>query len=603
MSTRDLCRRNFSIIAHIDHGKSTLADRLLEVTGAVPKREQREQLLDSMDLERERGVTIKLAPVRLHHKGTELNLIDTPGHADFAYEVSRSLAAVEGALLLVDAAQGIQAQTLAHFLVARKQGVSILPVVNKIDLESADVSGTVHALAQLVGCSSDSVMKVSAKTGEGIPALLDALLARIPEPEGSASAPLRALVFDAVFDDYRGVIAYVRVVDGELHTGDRITFLGTTAESEILEVGIFTPARKPTDSLAAGEIGYVVTGLKSLAACHVGDTIAHRELVEPLPGYREPQSVVFASFFPHEGEDADALRTALGKLQLNDAALTLEGERSPTFGLGFRCGFLGLFHLEIIQERLRREYALSPIVTLPSVAYRVLQKDGSSRTIQSAHHFPDLTVIGRVEEPWAVLSCVVPTQHLGVVYQVFHERRGVVTRTESLSGGEETHGQLLVVAELPLMSVITNLYDELKSRTSGYASMYYELIGSRPADIVKLEILLAGEKAEALESLVVRSEAGRLGRRTLLILKDNLPREQFEIRLQAVVGGRILASERIPPLRKDVTAKLYGGDVTRKRKLLEKQKKGKKRMREHGRVVLPPAAYLAVLKRGSGGVQ
>ncbi|MFH1171221.1 MAG: translation elongation factor 4 [bacterium] len=597
-------RRNFSIIAHIDHGKSTLADRILELTGVVTGRQARAQVLDQMDLERERGVTIKLQPVRLFYKGIELNLIDTPGHVDFSYEVSRSLAAVEGALLLVDATQGIQAQTLAHFSLARELGLTVIPVVNKIDLPNAETEGAKRELADLVGCSVNEVLAVSAKTGEGVALLLDAILARIPPPRGELRAPARALVFDAVFDDYRGVIAYIRCVDGTLTAGERMEFFGTHASSEILEVGTFSPHYEKLSQLDAGDIGYVVTGLKSLADCRVGDTLAIAGTnVEQLPGYREPQSVVFASFYPQEGEDADDLRSALEKLQLNDAALQFEGERSPTFGLGFRCGFLGLFHLEIIQERLRREYKQQPIVTVPSVAYRIVLTNGEERIIRDAQHFPDPAAIRDVGEPWTRLSCVLPPEYLGTIIQTIHENRGVVVSTEALGNRSGTGSRMLVTGEMPLASVITNLYDHLKSRTSGYASMYYDVLAFRTAEIVKLDIIIGGEPADALASLVVRDEADRAGRRILLALKDSLPKEQFEIRLQAAVGGRILASERIAPLRKDVTAKLYGGDVTRKRKLLEKQKKGKKRMRQHGRVVLPPEAYLAVLKKDSRRVQ
>ena len=597
-------RRNFSIIAHIDHGKSTLADRLLERTGTVVGRHALPQVLDQMDLERERGVTIKLQPVRLRYHDVELNLIDTPGHVDFSYEVSRSLAAVEGALLLVDATQGIQAQTLAHFSLARELGLTIIPVVNKIDLESADVDGTTQQLAELVGCDVSTVLRVSAKTGEGIERLLDAILDRIPEPRGHAAHAPRALIFDAVFDDYRGVIAYVRLVDGKLAAGQQLALLGTRAVSEILEVGTFTPKYQKLTYLEGGDIGYVVTGLKSLADCRVGDTltIAGSDITA-LPGYREPQSVVFASFFPHEGEETTSLRSALEKLQLNDAALQFEGERSPTFGLGYRCGFLGLFHLEIIQERLRREYRQNPIVTVPSVAYRIDQTNGEILEIRNAQHFPDPSRIVSVAEPWARLSCVLPPAYLGAILQIIHEHRGTMVSTDALGDQTRSGARMLVIGDMPLSAVITKLYDQLKSRTSGFASMYYELIGFRPADIVKLDILIAGEPADALATLVVRSEADRTGRRILFALKESLPREQFEIRLQAAVSGKILAAERIAPLRKDVTAKLYGGDVTRKRKLLEKQKKGKKRMREHGRVSIPPEAYLAVLKKDSRSVQ
>jgi GTP-binding protein LepA len=523
---------------------------------------------------------------------------------DFSYEVSRALAAVEGAVLLVDATQGIQAQTLAHFTLAQRSGLVIIPVVNKIDLPNADVPSAIAELMALLGCAEKDIFTISAKTGAGVPELLDGILKRIPPPKGDINAHSRALVFDAVFDDYRGVIAYLRCVDGSIEENAPIELLGTHARSIALECGTFSPGFQRTGRIDAGEIGYCVTGLKSIAQCRVGDTITHVGAdVKPLPGYEEPLAMVYASMFPQEGEDANTLRTALEKLQLNDAAIRYEGERSPTFGLGFRCGFLGLFHLEITQERLRREHGLTPIITLPSVAYRVTMHDGTSRFIRSAQHLPDPSTLTTIEEPWASVSCVLPDAHYGAVMQMIHEHRGFVTQTESLGHGADRAGRLLVNAELPLTDVITRLYDQLKSRTSGFASMYYAFREFRPARIVKLDILIAGERAEELSTLVIEKDAARIGRRTLETLKESIPREQFEIRLQAAVGGRILAAERIPPLRKDVTAKLYGGDVTRKRKLLEKQKKGKQRMRERGRVVLPPEAYLAVLKKDSRSVQ
>lgn len=593
--------RNFSIIAHIDHGKSTLADRLLSVTGTV---RESGQILDQMDLERERGVTIKLKPVRMEYKGMQLNLIDTPGHVDFSYEVSRSLAAVEGVLLLVDATQGIQAQTLAHASVAQSLGLTIIPVVNKIDLPSADVEGSVAELAALAQVDPGKVLRVSAKSGAGVPELLDAIVERIPPPKGDASKPLSALVFDAIFDEYRGVVAFVRLINGSAAPGQRMRLLGTKAVSEILEVGCMVPQEQKLKVLSAGEIGYIVTGLKNLALCRVGDTMTlEGSSVEPLPGYKEPQSMVFASVYPEEGKDPNMLRTALEKLRLNDSSLQFEGERSPTFGPGFRCGFLGLFHLEILQERLRREYGQSPIVTIPSVAYMVTTTQGEQHIIRNAMEFPDPSAIREVQEPWVRVHCVVPEQYLGAMYQSIHERRGMVVASEALESHASAYGaRITITSEIPLAAVLTNFFDTVKSRTSGYASMYYEFIGYRAADIVKLDIIIAGERADALSSLQFRGDAESTGRAMLTALKDSLPREQFEIRLQAAVGSKILASERIAPLRKDVIAGLYGGDVTRKRKLLEKQKKGKKRMRSHGRVALPPSAYLAVLKKGSHGV-
>ncbi len=596
-------RRNFSIIAHIDHGKSTLADRFLRTTHAVDGRQAAAQLFDSMDLERERGVTIKLKPVRFFHRGVELNLIDTPGHVDFSYEVSRSLAAVEGALLVVDASQGIQAQTLAHYAVAMELGLVVLPVVNKIDLPNAQTASVVEELTTLLHCRAEEVLRVSAKTGEGVEALLDAIVERFPEPQGDLAAPARALVFDAVFDDYRGVIAYVRMVDGQLKAGQHLAFLATKVKSEILEVGVLTPTYHPSDVLGAGATGYVVTGLKDLAGCHVGDTLAlDGTTPEPLPGYREPQPMVYASLYPQEGQDANMLRRALEKLKLNDAALQFEGERSAALGLGFRCGFLGLFHLEIVQERLRREYGQELIATIPSVAYHIGMTSGEHHIVRNAQDFPDPSTIAEVQEPWVTLRCIVPPQYLGVMMQLVQERRGVVTGTDLLSGDAALE-RIIIGAEMPLATVITNFYDVVKSRSSGFASVSYDLLGFRTSDIVRLDILVAGERADALSLLVFRADAERTGRSVLVALRDSIPREQFEIRLQAALGAKILASERIPPLRKDVTAKLYGGDVTRKRKLLEKQKKGKKRMRQSGRVVVPAAAYLAVLKKDSASVQ
>ncbi len=602
--------RNFSIIAHIDHGKSTLADRFVKQAHAAPGRLADAQLFDTMELERERGVTIKLKPVRFQHRGVQLNLIDTPGHVDFSYEVSRALAAVEGALLVVDASQGVQAQTLAHLTVARSLGLTIVPVINKIDLPNAQTASVAAELTDLLQCTPSDILRVSAKTGDGVAALLDALVHRIPPPAGNADGNPQALIFDAVFDEYRGVIAYVRVVQGTLRRGDHLSFLGTKAAGELLDVGSFAPVAAGTpvanqQSLAAGEIGALVTGLKSINACRVGDTVTRMgAAAAPLPGYREPQPMVYASLYPDDGGDVALLRKALEKLRLNDASLQFEGERSSALGLGFRCGFLGLFHLEIVQERLRREYHQEPVVTVPSVAYRIRRTDGTSQIVRTAQDLPDPTQLAEVREPWVRLRCILPPPFLGSVMQLVQERRGGVESTEYLGAGTALE-RVVVQSAVPLSALLTDFYDTLKSRTSGFASMYYALLDERPAAIVRLDILIAGERADALSSLVVRDEAPRRGRSILLALKETLPRAQFEIRLQAALGGTIIAAERIPPLRKDVTAKLYGGDVTRKRKLLEKQKKGKQRMRSQGRVAVPPNAYLAVLKRdaSSGSVQ
>lgn len=591
--------RNFSIIAHIDHGKSTLADRLLKYTHSVSVRDADKQLLDSLDLERERGVTIKLKPVSFQYRGVHRNLIDTPGHVDFSYEVSRSLAAVEGALLVVDASQGVQAQTLAHFHVASELGLTIVPVINKIDLPNAQVESVTEELIGLLDCAAHDIIRVSAKTGQGMEKLLAAIVDRIPAPNIVPSAQPRALVFDAIFDEYRGVIAYVRMMEGSLKAGDRLQLLATQAESEILEVGRFVPASVQQDALSAGEIGYVVTGLKALQAVRVGDTLTRAgSSVTPLAGYREPQPVVFASLYPKEGNDTLMLRRALEKLKLNDASLHFEGERSSVLGLGFRCGFLGLFHLEIVQERLQREYGQELVVTVPSVAYHVRLTNSEERVVRAAQDFPNPATMAGVEEPWIAMRCIVPPAYLNGVMQLIKERRGIVSGTDYLVGSASME-RTVVMSEMPLSAVLTDFYDQMKSRSSGFASMYYDLLDYRSADIVRLDILVAGERAEALSSLIVRHEADRAGRAVLLSLKSAIPPEQFEIRLQAAVGGKILAAERIAPFRKDVTAKLYGGDVTRKRKLLEKQKKGKKRMLAHGRVQIPASAYLAVLKKDS----
>lgn len=591
--------RNFSIIAHIDHGKSTLAAQLLRLSQNVPTRQPAAGQFDTMPLEQERGVTIKLRPVTFLYNGIRLNLIDTPGHVDFSYEVSRALAAVEGTLLVVDATQGLQAQTFAHYGVAHDLGLAVIPVVNKIDLPNADADAVCREVAELIGCDVAHVLRVSAKTGDGVRELLTAIMQRIPEPRPSLQQEPRALIFDAVYDEYRGVLLYLRMIDGELPVKTRIQFCATRREANLLDVGAFQSGLTSAPILSAGDIGFAVTDLKSLEDCHVGDTVTNAQAkVEALPGYQSPQSMVFASLYPQDGDDVADLRKALEKLRLNDAALQFEGERSGALGLGFRCGFLGLFHLEITQERLRREYEQEPIVTVPSVAYRIVRNNGVSEVIRTAADYPDPTHITRIEEPWVALRCVVPPNSLGAVMQLIAERRGAITETETIASGGSME-RVLLHANMPLAEVLTDFFDTLKSRTSGYASMYYTFKDFRPADVVKLTILVAGDVAESLSTLIIREQAQTAGRRILAALKDHLPREQFEIRLQAAVGGTIIAAERIPALRKDVTAKLYGGDVTRKRKLLEKQKKGKKKMRTRGRVSLPTSAYLAVVRRRS----
>lgn len=584
--------RNFCIIAHIDHGKSTLADRFLELTGTVAKREMQEQFLDQMDIERERGITVKLAPVRMTWKGDELNLIDTPGHVDFAYEVSRSLAAVEGAILVVDATQGIEAQTIANLALAKETGLTIIPVVNKIDLPNAAVATVKNELVQLLKCSPEEVLEVSAKTGNGVPALLDRIIERIPAPRAHRPGLARALIFDSVYDDYQGVIAYVRVVDGTLKPRNSVRFLASRQSNDVLEVGRFTPKRVPEQELSAGEIGYVVTGLKDLRAVRVGDTIAERDDQEALPGYREVKPMVFAGIFCKEGDDYPKLREALEKLHLNDASLVYEAEHSPALGYGFRAGFLGLLHLDIVQERLRREHGLNLIVTVPSVAYRLFLTDSSSLTIHSPLDLPDPSRVKAIEEPLMKLDLVTPANRVGPIMQFVSQRRARYTTTEYL----DEHRTILHY-EIPLTSLLVDFYDILKSVSAGYASMNYTFVRYQPAEIVRLNILVAGEEIVALASLVYRDEAYQRGRRVVERLKTILPRQMFEVKLQAALGGKIIAAETIPAMRKDVTAKLYGGDVTRKRKLLEKQKKGKKRMKLLGKVDIPPQAYLAILKR------
>lgn len=586
--------RNFCIIAHIDHGKSTLADRLLEHTKTVSEREMRAQLLDTMDIERERGITIKLQPVRMDYHGHVLNLIDTPGHVDFTYEVSRSLAAVEGALLLVDATQGVQAQTIANLYLALDQNVTIVPVVNKVDLPNADVDRTRQELVQLLGCKPEEVLLASGKTGIGIPDILTAV-EQLPTPTGNPTAPLRALIFDSKFDEYRGVIAYVRIVDGALKQGERVRFAATKAMGETLDIGVFKPHLQPTGQLGTGEIGYIVTGLKDVRQCRVGDTVllADDTTTEPLPGYREVKPVVFVGLFPKEGDSYETLRDALDRLKLSDAALTFEPEHSLALGFGFRAGFLGLLHLEVTQERLRREYGLGLVVTVPSVAYRVTKRDKTEIVVKNPGGLPDPTHIDHIEEPWVKLDIIVPKDHLGAVMQLVATYRGLYQNTEYL---EE---RALLHYRMPLASILVDFYDKLKSATAGFASMNYDVDTYEPADVVRMDIHVAEEPVEALATIVYRDEAHERGRAMAASLKESLPRQQFELKIQAVVGGKVVAAERLSALRKDVTAKLYGGDVTRKQKLLKKQKEGKKRMaaQARGRVDIPPEAYLNVLKR------
>jgi len=591
--------RNFCIIAHIDHGKSTLADRLLELTGTLDKRQLKEQTLDTMDLERERGITIKLQPARMKHTkdGVEytLNLIDTPGHVDFAYEVSRSLAAVEGCILLVDATQGVQAQTLANLYMAIEAGLEVIPVLNKIDLPAADVASRSEELKQLIGCTREDILTVSGKTGEGVAALLDRLVEKVPMPKGDTNAEPRAMIFDSFYDDYQGVVAYVRVVDGAFKKGQQMKMVATEVVTPIAELGHISPQRIPDADLTTGQIGYIVTGLKDIVSCRVGDTITLPGThVTPLPGYKEVRPMVFAGIFPRDGGDVTELREGMEKLQLSDASLTVEPEQSGALGVGFRCGLLGMLHLEIVQERLMRESDVDVVVTTPSVRYRVQKSNGEELIIKSPLDLPDPSQIAQVFEPWARVDIVVPTERIGAVMALVQDRRGIYKTTEYL----DQHRALLHY-EMALSAVIVDFYDALKTATSGYGSMSYEAFDERPADVVRMDIFVAEDPVEALSTLVYRDQAHEVGKKIIHTLKNEIPRQQFVIKLQAMIGGAIIAGDRISAMRKDVTAKLYGGDVTRKRKLLEKQKKGKKKMAAlgHGKVEIPASAYLKVLKR------
>ncbi len=605
--------RNFCIISHIDHGKSTLADRMLELTKTVEKYKMKKQFLDQMDIERERGITIKLQPVRMIYKIQDrpyiLNLIDTPGHIDFNYEVSRSLAAVEGAILLVDASQGIQAQTIANLYLAIEQNLTIIPVINKIDLIGANISKTTKEIAKLI---KDKAILASAKTGKGVDDILKAIVEKIPAPMGNINKPLRALIFDSIYDEYKGVIAYVRIVDGKVKKGDKIKIFTSNEQSETLEVGIFTPNYTPIKELRAGEIGYIITGLKNVEQCSVGDTITlakHKNQDEdfkiiPLQGYKKPKPMVFSGIYPQQGNDYQQLKNAIEKLKLNDASLTYQYEQSIALGQGFRCGFLGLLHLEIFQERLKREYDLDIIITTPSVAYKVtLNKvvkkqnkinDFETIIIHSPLELPYPSQIKKIEEPWLDLNIITPKNYLGKVMELVKAKRGIYSSLEYLD-----QSRVILHYRSPMSAILTDFYNKLKSVSQGYASVNYEFSHYQQVDIVRLDILIAEEIVEPLSILVYRDEAYHKARKILSALKKTIPRQLFEVKLQAVLGSKVIASERIPQLRKDVTAKLYGGDVTRKRKLLEKQKKGKKKMKllGKGRVNIPSKAFLAVLKQ------
>ena len=620
--------RNFCIIAHIDHGKSTLSDRMIEVTGTLQKREMKEQLLDMMDLERERGITIKLQPVRMEYKGKQLNLIDTPGHTDFRYEVSRSLAACEGAILLVDASQGIQAQTLAVLYMAMEHNLKLIPVLNKIDLPAADPARVSEEVMKLLGCAKEDILLISAKEGRGVTEVLDAVIERIPAPVSSnqdvkshvgdhvpftgqratSNQGARALIFDAIMDTYRGGVAYVRVMEGEIRTGDTMHLLGTKIPFEVLDTGHFAPKYVSDGVLHEGEIGYVVTGLKDVHHVRVGDTIASSPSQQQLPGYAQVQPMVFAGLYPVEADNYSDLRDALEKLSLNDAALQMEPEQNTALGNGFRCGFLGLLHLDIIQERLEREYDCALVVTAPSVLYEVKIRarnpgeiirsnlfktdEPDTARLSNPADFPDPTYIEEVREPWVKLEIVCREKDVGPSMSLVQERRGLHQAMEFLDAD-----RALLTFEVPLAGIVLDFFDKLKSATSGYASMSYEPIGYRPGDLVKLDILLLGEPADALSTIIHRSEAQHVGAVICKQLKEVLPKAQFQIPIQAAVGAKVVARETLGSLHKDVTGYLYGGDVTRKKKLLEKQKKGKKRMKQMGKVTLTQEAFLSVLKR------
>jgi GTP-binding protein LepA len=592
--------RNFAIIAHIDHGKSTLSDRFLEVTKTVEMRRMKEQLLDQMDIERERGITIKLQPARMNYSNDGqdyvLNLIDTPGHVDFGYEVSRSLAAVEGAVLLVDATKGVQAQTLSNLYLAIEQDLEIIPVVNKIDLPNSNVEKTKKEIIHILGCKEEDILEASGKTGVGVDQILKAIVAKVPAPKGDSEKPLRALIFDSKYDTYKGVLAYVRIVDGHVKREDEIRMMATQKESGVIEVGHFKPEFSPTEILTAGDIGYIATGLKSVEFCRVGDTITvegDATHVQALEGYKEVRPMVYAGMYPIEGDAYNAMRDSLEKLKLNDASFVFEPESNLALGKGFRCGFLGLLHLEIIRERLEREFDFSPTITTPSVVYEIkLRGSDETKKIYSATQMPDPSQLEEISEPYVKLDIITPATYLGSIMELMGTLRSTYLNTEYID-----LERILLSFEVPLMDIIVNFHDDLKSVSSGYASMSYDIVGYRKSDLIKLDILLAGEIVEALGRIVPRERAHSEGKRIVEKLAAAIPRQNFVIPVQASIGAKIIARETIRPFRKDVISGLYGGDVTRKNKLLDKQKKGKKKMRNIGKVQVPSEAYLAVLKR------
>lgn len=590
--------RNFSIVAHIDHGKSTLSDRLIEYTGGLESREMKAQVLDSMDIERERGITIKAQTVRLNYTAKngetyQLNLMDTPGHVDFSYEVSRSLAACEGAIVLVDATQGVQAQTLANAYLALDNDLEMLPVLNKIDLPSSDVAATREQIADVIGMDASNALCVSGKTGAGVPELLEEIVNKLPAPSGDENAPTRALLVDSWYDSYLGVVVLVRVVDGKLSRGQKIKFIATGAEYVVEKVGYFTPKMENVDSLSTGEIGFIITGMKTIHDCKVGDTICDaKSNVEPLPGFKPSVPVVFSSFFPVEANDYPDLKEGAEKLALNDASFVFTTEKSSALGFGLRCGFLGLLHMEIISERLNREFNLSLINTVPSVLYKIHLRDGSVIDLENPADMPDVTKIESIEEPWVRATIMMPDKYMGAIMELCSQRRGV---QENIS---YVGNRAVLVYQLPLSEIVFDFYDRVKSLSSGYASFDYVLYDYRVSDLVKVSILVNDENVEPLSFLCHRSVAEKRGRQIVEKLKDLIPRHQFKIPLQAAIGGKIIARETIAAYRKDVTAKCYGGDITRKRKLLEKQKEGKKRLRTFGNVEIPQSAFINALKVG-----
>ncbi len=595
--------RNFCIIAHIDHGKSTLADRLLERTGTLTAREMTEQVLDSMDLEREKGVTIKASAVQMRYTAQdgreyELNMVDTPGHVDFAYEVSRALAACEGALLVVDATQGIEAQTLANLYLALEADLEIIPVINKIDLASAQPDLVAGEIEHILGTPAHEILRISAKEGTGIETVLEAIVTRVPPPKGDPAAPLRALIFDSHYDPFKGVIAYVRIAEGRVDKKSRLRMFATGVETDPIEVGIFSPGMKPVESLSAGEVGYIATGLKTVRDCHVGDTIttAARPAAQPLPGYAPAKPMVFASFYPVDAADYGELKDALEKLQLNDASLTYQAETSQALGYGFRCGFLGLFHLEIIQERIEREFGLDVVATAPSVQYQVVMRNtGEVKIISNPADLPDESEIDEIREPWMKIQVFTPAEYVGAVLDLVTRRHGVQLGMEYLDPT-----RVMLTYEIPLSEIVVDFHDQLKSRTRGYASFDYSFAGYKPGDLTKLQILVNEIPVDALTMVVHRDKAYHTGQSIISKLKDLIPRQQFLVPIQAYGNGRVISRANVKPVRKDVTAKCYGGDITRKRKLLEKQKAGKRRMKMIGNVEVPQEAFMAILRVGEG---